>query len=176
LVLFLKRLLREDIQKMDTKNQEWLEKGLGKQLLLKMGWKEGTGLGIEGQGRVSNVKVVKQLEQRGLGFNTKQHIEDSASVKQIQDLSDVLRSLQEPMERAAQSTESETRKKKKTRVKIDEVEEEEVIKPVIKSRRHRGYKKFLEAKDVSRYSQTDLQAILGGINPSVSSADLNGQD
>lgn len=43
------------------------ESNVGNQLLAKMGWKEGTGLGLSGEGRVEPIKV-QQFESRvGLG-------------------------------------------------------------------------------------------------------------
>lgn len=185
---------------MDTKNQAWLEKGLGKQLLLKMGWKEGEGLGVDGQGRKGNVTVRKVTEQRGLGFNS-QNEGDAGIVKQIHGLNDVLASLKADHAIATEETKS-TKSKKSSRRKAEEEvdegnddeeasnkksrkskrkaesgdsaseqdssvsdkEEERETKGTYKSsKRRRGYKKFLDAKDVSRYSKQDLKAILGGV-------------
>ena len=178
---------------MDTKNKAWLEKGLGKQLLMKMGWKEGEGLGLEGQGRKGNVNVRKIVEQRGLGFSTTSEF-DVATAKQIQGLNDVLASLNAehssspsaplPQEKKSSKKRNtngkdESKKRKKKEVESDseesssssssssesDVEEEEVERKT-KGRiiRKRGYQKFLDAKNVSLYSKNDLKAILGGIN------------
>ena len=157
---------------METKNQAWLEKGLGKQLLLKMGWKEGEGLGAEGQGRKGNVTIRKAVEQRGLGFNNATD-SDAGVVKQIHGLNEVLTSLQKEHDNN-QEKEKEKKKKSKKRQsgsKKDEEEatndeekvEEDEEKPVLRVKRKRGYQKFLDAKDVSLYSKQDLKAILGGV-------------
>ncbi|XP_043196864.1 angiogenic factor with G patch and FHA domains 1-like isoform X2 [Amphibalanus amphitrite] len=47
--------------------QKLPEKNKGFQLLQKMGWKEGSGLGREGQGRVEPVLAEERAERRGLG-------------------------------------------------------------------------------------------------------------
>lgn len=43
------------------------ESNVGNQLLAKMGWKTGTGLGAEGAGRVEPIKVQQFAERAGLG-------------------------------------------------------------------------------------------------------------
>lgn len=43
------------------------ESNVGNQLLAKMGWKTGTGLGAEGSGRVEPIKVQQFAERAGLG-------------------------------------------------------------------------------------------------------------
>lgn len=43
------------------------ESNVGNQLLAKMGWKSGTGLGAEGAGRVEPIKVQQFAERAGLG-------------------------------------------------------------------------------------------------------------
>lgn len=43
------------------------ESNVGNQLLAKMGWKSGTGLGAEGAGRVEPIKVQQFVERAGLG-------------------------------------------------------------------------------------------------------------
>jgi hypothetical protein len=120
---------------------------LGKKMLMKMGWKEGEGLGVEGKGRTDNVQVKRNKEERGLGFR-QDHEEDLSSVKQIENFSQVLESLNK-----AYATPP-----------LPEPSEEEEEKPRMK-RSRRGYKKFLDAKDVSKYDKESMRAILGGVDP-----------
>lgn len=156
---------------METKNQAWVQKGLGKQLLQKMGWKEGEGLGAEGQGRTNNVSVRKVVEQRGLGFSNKES--EPATVQQIQGLTDVLASLKneavspEPVQDVDKSRTKVSKKRraaKESKVVDDDAESvaSSEAKPH-KTKRRRGYQKFLRAKDISLYPKDDLKAILGGL-------------
>ena len=54
----------------DTLNKAWKEdkSRFGYQMLLKMGWKEDKGLGKEGTGTTSHIKVKKRHETLGLGM------------------------------------------------------------------------------------------------------------
>ena len=56
----------EKTQRADVR-QKLPEKNKGFKLLQQMGWKEGSGLGREGQGRVDPVLVEERGERRGLG-------------------------------------------------------------------------------------------------------------
>mmetsp|Transcript_53045 Transcript_53045/g.120906 ORF Transcript_53045/g.120906 Transcript_53045/m.120906 type:complete len:213 (+) Transcript_53045:147-785(+) len=53
----------------DTTNQAWANdtSGFGHKMLLKMGWKQGKGLGKEETGMTEHVKVTKRVDARGLG-------------------------------------------------------------------------------------------------------------
>jgi tuftelin-interacting protein 11 len=135
-----------------TRNKEWVEKGLGKKMLMKLGWKEGEGLGANGLGITENLEIKKKAEQSGIGFK-KNKEEDLSSVKQIQVFDEVLSSLNKEYDGPS--------KKKLKKTKDEEEEEEEVRRP---SRRRRTYRKFIDAKDSSLYSKTDLKAILGGLD------------
>ena len=142
---------------METKNQAWLNKSLGKQLLLKMGWKEGDGLGVNGNGLKTNISVKKIRNQSGLGFNSKTN-SDTAVLKQVNELDDVLKSLQTVDDSVSSPSE---KIKKKKRAKIEESEDKSKQQnPIPQSRRK--HRKFLDAKDVSNYSKDDLNAIFGG--------------
>lgn len=143
-----------------SRNQEWLEKGLGKKMLLKLGWKEGEGLGAEGQGRTVNVAVEKNMEQTGLGFKRTAE-EDAGSVKQIATFNTLLTSL------TAEYQEENKQPRKKSKVKApssdeeSESSEEEEVRPARGRRRPR---KFLDAKTTSNYSKEAMKAILGGLD------------
>lgn len=141
-----------------TRNQEWLEKGLGKKMLMKLGWKEGEGLGAEGKGRTDNVAVQKNMEQSGLGF--KSHAEeDAGSVKQIATFNTILTSLN--AEYSEENAKREKKKSKRAKLEVSSSEEEEEVRPARGRRRPR---KFMDAKDTSRYSKEAMKAILGGLD------------
>ncbi|KAH9249827.1 hypothetical protein BASA81_012422 [Batrachochytrium salamandrivorans] len=144
-----------------TRNQEWLEKGLGKKMLMKLGWKEGEGLGAEGKGRTVNVAVEKNMEQTGLGFKRTAE-EDAGSVKQIATFNTILTSLTAEYEQETKSREKQQRKKLKVKEpSSSSEEEEEEVRPARGRRRPR---KFLDAKTTSNYSKEAMKAILGGLD------------
>lgn len=140
-----------------SRNQEWLEKGLGKKMLLKLGWKEGEGLGAEGQGRTVNVAVEKNMEQTGLGFKRTAE-EDAGSVKQIATFNTLLTSL------TAEYQEENKQPRKKSKVKAPSSDEEESEEEVRPARGRRRPRKFLDAKTTSNYSKEAMKAILGGLD------------
>mmetsp|Transcript_1792 Transcript_1792/g.2061 ORF Transcript_1792/g.2061 Transcript_1792/m.2061 type:complete len:148 (+) Transcript_1792:111-554(+) len=101
----------------DTQNQQWVKdtSKFGYQMLLKMGWKEGKGLGKNQQGDVNHVKVEKREESLGMGVET-----DSAGNKaylgQIQNFNDLLASLNNSNDDTivTKSEKVKTKKKKKS--------------------------------------------------------------
>jgi len=133
----------------DTLNQRWAndEDSVGQKMMRKLGWKKGQGLGAEAsQGAVQAIKVKGNRTQVGLGFS-----QTKADPMQAQtaEFSNVLASLQEEF-----ATET-----------ADPASAASPGQPTVElkapKRQRRGYKKFSDAKDVSKFSKDDLKAILG---------------
>mmetsp|Transcript_6690 Transcript_6690/g.7659 ORF Transcript_6690/g.7659 Transcript_6690/m.7659 type:complete len:106 (+) Transcript_6690:296-613(+) len=78
----------------DTQNKKWAQDTdkFGYQMLLKMGWKAGNGLGKNQQGEVTHVKVEKREESLGMGMEA-DSAGNSAFVGQIQSFNEILKSL-----------------------------------------------------------------------------------
>jgi hypothetical protein len=51
----------------DTRNVHWSKNSIGSKLLMKMGWKEGTGLGREAQGTALALRAVRKADDAGIG-------------------------------------------------------------------------------------------------------------
>lgn len=53
----------------DTQNQSWADdkSGFGFKMMMKMGWKEGKGLGKNESGITDNIKIRKKIDSRGIG-------------------------------------------------------------------------------------------------------------
>ena len=182
---------------MDTKNKQWLDSSMGKKLLMKMGWKEGQGLGVDGTGRVDNLKVEISTNQAGLGYDQAPSRALTIS-PQIDAFGEVLKSLnaestenskkkKKDRKRNKGSDEEEAKESKKKLKKVskksapkeaesdsssdsssssseEEEERKPVKKPTVMSRPGRGkvrYRKFVDAKDTTKYSDADRKAIFG---------------
>jgi len=119
--------------------------GAGHRMLRKLGWKEGTALGAVGrEGALEPVKVKKNRENAGLGFDpAAKEAEPHADA-----FGDVLLALKREFPTPTSTPCSED----------DEHDGKDAAAP---KRQRRRYKKFADAKDVSKYSHKDLQAILG---------------
>ena len=125
----------------DTRNARWAQDpdSVGRAMLLKLGWKQGSALGAEGrEGAVDPIKVKRNKDSAGLGFE----VTRAAPEAHTDAFAGVLSSLKHEFPEEASQKDS-------------------AVAPAPTAKRRR-YKKFKDAKDVSRYSPEDLRAILGG--------------
>jgi len=122
----------------DTLNMRWAQdtEGAGHRMLRKLGWKEGTALGAVGrEGALAPIKVIKNRENAGLGFDP--------AAKEAEPHADAFGAVLSALKRDFPTP---------------PLDKEDAPAP---KRQRRRYKKFADAKDVSQYSDKDLQAILG---------------
>eukprot|EP00095_Tigriopus_kingsejongensis_P000452 maker-scaffold217_size252476-snap-gene-0.14 protein:Tk00452 transcript:maker-scaffold217_size252476-snap-gene-0.14-mRNA-1 annotation:"zinc finger rna-binding protein" len=121
----------------------------GQKLMEKMGWEKGTGLGAQAQGNVDIITLKHKDDSKGVGY--KGH-EDTWIAHQ-DEFSSVLAQLN-----AAHTDESEEKKE----VQLEEEFVPKSLEHTSKKRKKRvHYHKFTRGKDLSRYSATDLDCILG---------------
>lgn len=145
---------------METRNQAWANdtSTFGYQMLVKMGWSEGKGLGRNEDGISSHIRVKRKAISSGIGVD--EDIQgNSAFVNQIDSFNQVLQHLNNT------ESPSETKPKK---LKLTKKKKKKKDKKSVK----RKQSKVLAAKNVSSYSSADLKAILGGwMNSRVSELD-----
>ncbi|KAK2078469.1 hypothetical protein QBZ16_003309 [Prototheca wickerhamii] len=135
----------------------------GYKLLASMGWKEGEGLGAEGQGIKSHIRVKKNFENWGVGAVESADRSRDWSAGMLE-FHRVLSSLSEVTSvHASQGSASDSGSSSSE----EESEAEEVAPPpppAPKAVTHRGrFKRRESAKDVRAYGGEDLTAILGGV-------------
>eukprot|EP01039_Chlorochromonas_danica_P010054 gene10054-11125_t len=169
----------------DTLNSHWKKNksGFGYRMLQKMGWSEDKGLGKDGSGMTSHLKMKKR--DVGLGLGMEGVVDDTVGSKAwsstVTSFNSVLDILKNNYRKDVSDEESSKNKKKKNKKekkekkkrKRDEVEEdaeevsEEKEEEVKKKKKrplvsvHIKYKKFHEAKDLSSKSHHDKRAIFG---------------
>lgn len=155
----------------DPRNTTWADDAsrFGKAYLEKFGWSNGTGLGAEGDGRTSHLKVMHKLDLMGIGANRVREGDEGGQGREYERL---LKRLNEsviptPSEDSESTppTESvpiaEEERPKKKRKKDAQVEEPEAPKPVSLPRPMAHRSKFLRSKNMAKNSQTALNEILG---------------
>ncbi|XP_032234194.1 PIN2/TERF1-interacting telomerase inhibitor 1 isoform X2 [Nematostella vectensis] len=125
----------------DPRNTSWSNdtSRFGYQMLEKMGWRSGKGLGAKGHGGTTHVKVSKKNNSLGLGAN-KYH-EDNWLAHQ-DEFNELLAKLNSASDTSSTSTQ-ETEKKARS------------------SKKRVFYKRFVKSKDLSGYSDQDMACILG---------------
>ncbi|KAJ3682054.1 hypothetical protein LUZ60_014627 [Juncus effusus] len=122
-------------------------------LMKQMGWEEGEGLGKEKQGIKGHVRVKNKQDTAGIGLNdpTKNWVVDTTQFDNI---------LKKLKVQVAQPVEKENIDSTETPTKIEKEKPKEVI--IKKVTRPQGrYKKREWGKNLSRYSEKDLEGILG---------------
>ena len=159
----------------DMQNSAWAENksGFGYKMLLKMGWKESTGLGKDGEGMTEHVKVAKRVDARGLGAE-KMGGNNHEWTETAQSFTGVLATLNEKYGGASSSKKAkkdkkktkdkDKKKRKRTRSSSksdddgdgDSRDDEESAEDdeAIKSRRSKGSKKDAKASSSSSRSSS----------------------
>mmetsp|Transcript_27116 Transcript_27116/g.37711 ORF Transcript_27116/g.37711 Transcript_27116/m.37711 type:complete len:203 (-) Transcript_27116:314-922(-) len=108
----------------DPNNTKWKNdtSGFGYQMMLKMGWKEGCGLGKNLQGPVSGIKTSKQFDRTGLGTELSNTSDNWLETKS--QYADVLARLNSHYQQS-QTEEKKKEKKKEKRKERKETTEKE---------------------------------------------------
>ncbi|XP_046859360.1 PIN2/TERF1-interacting telomerase inhibitor 1-like [Xenia sp. Carnegie-2017] len=141
----------------DPRNTKWSrdKKRYGYQMLEKMGWSKGKGLGKDKAGTTFHVKVKKRKTNLGLG--AKESHDNDWMAQQV-DFNNLLSALQQHGGNTELRTVEENRK---------------AMSEVAKASKKRVfYKRFIRSKDTSQYSQNDMACILGSVQDSALSVAL----
>eukprot|EP00794_Sanderia_malayensis_P016726 gene16726-18420_t len=133
----------------DPRNTQWSKdkSKFGYQLMSKMGWSEGKGLGANEDGEVSHVKVKNRRENLGLGSTTN-HSENWLAHQD--DFNSLLANLNQ-----------KNSKQDDASLKNEETERTSLKSNVQKSRKKIFYSKFIHSKDLSMKSKNDLNCVMG---------------
>jgi len=129
----------------DPRNTRWSndKTKFGYQMLSKMGWSEGKGLGSRMSGNTSHVKVTKKRSASGLGST---QANDDNWIAHQDDFNALLGALNQKTSTSSEASES----------KIGSLEDR-----VKNSKKKIMYHKFVKSKDLSRASSHDLACIFG---------------
>jgi len=132
----------------DPQNIAWKndDEKFGKKLMVKMGWSEGKGLGLNEQGMSNNLKLKANHTAKGLGC---EHTYDTTWISHHDDFSNLLESLN----KNKSSEEVKCSDGKQTKKSLEESSKSS------KARIH--YHKFTRGKDLSRFSSNDISSITG---------------
>ena len=142
----------------DTRNKDWSKGTIGSKLLLKMGWKEGSGLGRDQQGTAQALRAVRKFDDAGIGAKEADSTGSQGWNKTTDSFANVLQSLQvHHATTADDDDDGETtnggKKKKKKRKKL----------VLAQNKVTAGHsRKMREAKDLKTKSDYDMAAIFGG--------------
>ena len=144
-----------------TQNKAWVEnaeKSYGMKLMKTMGWKEGEGLGKDGDGQQTHIQIKLRTENEGLGLDESDRT-NQTFISTIGNFEDVLQGLnKEHSDVRKQMKKMEKKDKKKKEKREREKKKPKVVSKAVA--RHK-YKKVLKNKTISNYSADDLNAILG---------------
>jgi len=129
----------------DPRNTRWSndKTKFGYQMLSKMGWSEGKGLGSRMSGNTSHVKVTKKRSASGLGST---QANDDNWIAHQDDFNALLGALNQKTSTTSEASE----------LKIGSLEDR-----VKNSKKKIMYHKFVKSKDLSRASSHDLACIFG---------------
>ncbi|TPP56807.1 Pin2-interacting protein X1 [Fasciola gigantica] len=115
--------------------------GFGQQMLKRLGWSPGKGLGKNGDGIEKPIKASAKSDRRGLGKKMDYALGDC---QQLEDYAKLLKSLNK----------SYCAVKRSSTTSLEDISESST------TRLH--YSKFVRAKDTSKYDSSALRVILGG--------------
>jgi len=137
------------------------EDNKGRALLQKLGWEVGKGLGRENQGMNAPIQPKIQMDSKGLGFD----IKSNPWVAHTEEFSQLLESLTPILPNSDKSNDDEKIKETPLDASDNDNNDESTprkLEKMSKSSRSRiHYHKFIKSKDVSNFSNTDLQCIFG---------------
>jgi hypothetical protein len=126
---------------------------VGLALMSRMGWNQGSGLGRDGNGQVKAVSIKRKRDNAGIGAEKMQKEKDEVWKAATDVFNGVLGKLQ--------SIGGGTKPKTSDDEEEEERNEESAALAVKRLSARAGlYSRFMKARDVSRYSQNDLSAIL----------------
>lgn len=146
----------------DTRNVHWSKNSIGSKLLLKMGWKEGTGLGRDSQGTALALRAVRKSDDAGIGAKDADVTGNDGWNQTTDTFASVLKHLKSQHSSISDDTDSNigttTKKKKKKKKKL----------VLAQNKVTAGHsRKMREAKDLTTKSQSDMAAIFGTSLPTV---------
>lgn len=143
----------------DHRNSDWAKdtSAFGQKMLLKMGWKQGNGLGKNQQGTSENLRAIRRAENLGIGATTDTLGEEGFSVtsKNFHGVLAVLK------EEHGDSSKSSSKKEKKRRKKNKDKKGKDGITLSSKLVTAGHARKMRESKDLSKKSTEDMAAIFG---------------
>ena len=149
----------------DHRNSDWANdtSSFGQKMLLKMGWKQGKGLGKNQQGTNTNLRAVRREENLGIGATT-DTLGEEGFTETSRNFHGVLATLKQ--EHGGSSSEKDkSSKKDKKRRKRDNKKASDALGGGITLSSKRvtaGHaRKMREAKDLSKKSTADMAAIFG---------------
>jgi len=141
-----KKRLGQQVSK-DPLNKHWAndKEKFGFKMLMKMGWSEGKGLGLNENGSIEYVKAKTIKNKEGLGVSVETRNDWDVNNRDLDDIFAGLNANNVPIQKESAS-ESEEETESKSNVVIP---------------RHLIVQKRHKAKNVRNYSKNDLAAILG---------------
>jgi Pin2-interacting protein X1 len=152
----------------DHRNADWANdtSSFGQKMLLKMGWKQGNGLGKNQQGTSTNLRAVRREENLGIGAKTDLLGDEGFSVTS-RNFHGVLATLQAEYGDSSKSSSSrDKRKEKKSEGKTNSskkaLDRKDSGLTLSSNRVTAGHaKKMRDAKDLTTKSKEDMAAIFG---------------
>lgn len=154
----------------DKRNQQWAsdKSSFGQRMLLKMGWKEGKGLGKNEEGTNTNLRAVKREEGLGIGAKTDLFGDDGFS-KTSKNFHGVLATLHAehgaPVNAVNNGSDKNNKKESSKKAKKNRKQKkskEEGTLTLSQTKVTAGHaRKMRESKDLSKKSKEDMAAIFG---------------
>ncbi|KAJ7039127.1 hypothetical protein C8F04DRAFT_1033823 [Mycena alexandri] len=159
----------------DPRNLTWADDAakFGSNYLSKFGWDSSKGLGADGEGRISHIKVSQKLDMLGIGA-AQQKDPNGIAWKQNKDFERLLERLNAEQEVKAEAEDADEKKRKredgddtvvkKKRRKSEPVAEVvavvEAVRPLVP--RHRAHRaRAIAAKNIASKSAASISEILG---------------
>ena len=144
----------------DHRNSSWANdtSSFGQKMLMKMGWKQGNGLGKNQQGTSDNLRAVRRAENLGIGATTDTHGNEGFS-ETSRNFHGVLATLKAEHGDKNSKKEKKRRKKEKKDKKLDKSESGLTLSTKLVTAGHA--RKMRDAKDITKKSKEDMAAIFG---------------
>jgi len=144
----------------DHRNAEWAQdmSAFGQKMLLKMGWKQGNGLGKNQQGTSTNLRAIRREVNLGIGAKTDLHGDEGFSVTS-RNFHGVLANLH--AEHGESSSKDKKKKKKSSKNKKGPDRLDSGLTLSSKRVTAGHARKMREAKDLTKKSKEEMAAIFG---------------